>query len=55
MREGHGLFSWRSRNITPADNYDKKAYPLFIQSLAHLKIYAISIVYLQYGWKIIIP
>jgi hypothetical protein len=32
--------------ITPADNYDKRVYPLFLQSLAYSKIYAVSIVYL---------
>jgi vitamin B12 transporter len=30
--------------ITPADNYDKRVYPLFLQSLAYSKIYAASIV-----------
>jgi hypothetical protein len=32
--------------ITSVDNYDKRIYPLFLQSLAYSKIYAVSIVYL---------
>jgi hypothetical protein len=33
-------------HTSPADNFDKRVYPLFLQSLADSKIYAASIVYL---------